>query len=206
MAERVIEFAVPEGVKKGRADKIFAAEFEDVSRVRLQKAFDAGKVTFEGQVIDKRFKINSPGLLRAVLDELSCGSVAVEIPLKILYEDEAIVVVNKPVGMVTHPGSGTGDDTLVHALLHHTCGQLSLVGAPDRPESCTVSIRKPRGSSWSQKRIWRIISWPRPSWPKPLSAIVHLYWTADTIIRSREGAHWAPSGGAYAYGCGPGRA
>ena len=93
MAERVIEFAVPEGVKKGRADKIFAAEFEDVSRVRLQKAFDAGKVTFEGQVIDKRFKINSPGLLRAVLDELSAsaGPVAVEIHVEILYEDEAIV-------------------------------------------------------------------------------------------------------------------
>ncbi len=135
MAERVIEFAVPDGVKKGRADKIFAAEFEDVSRVRLQKAFDAGQVTFDGQVIDKRFKINSAGLLRAVLDEpdVGVGPMPVDIPLEILYEDEAIVVVNKPVGMVTHPGSGTGDDTLVHALLHHTDGQLSSVGAPDRP-------------------------------------------------------------------------
>ncbi len=135
MAERIIEFQVPAGVKSGRADKIFASEFEDVSRARLQRAFDAGQVTFDGEVIDKRFKVMRGGLLRAVLDEpdATAGPVAVAIPLEIIYEDEAIVVVNKPVGMVTHPGSGTGDDTLVHALLHHTGGQLSSVGAPDRP-------------------------------------------------------------------------
>ena len=135
MAERIIEFQVPEGVKSGRADKIFASKFEDVSRARLQRAFDAGQVTFEGEVIDKRFKVMRAGLLRASLDEpnAAAGPIAVAIPLEIIYEDDAIVVVNKPVGMVTHPGSGTGDDTLVHALLHHTGGQLSSVGAPDRP-------------------------------------------------------------------------
>ena len=74
-------------------------------------------------------------MLRAVLDEpdANAGPSAVEIPLGILFEDDDIVVVNKPVGMITHPGSGTGDDTLVHALLHHTNGKLSSVGAPDRP-------------------------------------------------------------------------
>lgn len=135
MAERIIEFQVPEGVAKGRADKVFAAAFEDVSRARLQRAFDVGAVTFNGQVIDKRFKVNQAGLLRAVLDEpdANAGPSAVAIPLDIIFEDEAIVVVNKPVGMITHPGSGTGDDTLVHALLHHTNGKLSTVGAPDRP-------------------------------------------------------------------------
>ncbi len=135
MAERIIKFQVPEGVSSGRADKIFADEFEDLSRVRLQRAFDAGQVTFEGGVIDKRFKVTCGGLLCAVLNEpeAAAGPKAVSIPLEIVYEDEAIVVVNKPVGMVTHPGNGTGDDTLVHALLHHTGNRLSSVGAPDRP-------------------------------------------------------------------------
>ena len=135
MAERTIEFHVPEGVPSGRADKIFASKFEDVSRARLQRAFEAGQVTFDGEVIDKRFKVNRSGLLRAVLQEpdVGDGPVAAAIPLDIVYEDEVIVVVNKPVGMVTHPGSGTGDDTLVHALLHHTGGKLSSVGAPERP-------------------------------------------------------------------------
>ena len=135
MAERIIEFRVPDSVEKGRADKLFAEEFEDVSRVRLQRAFDDGHVTFDGQVIDKRFKVTTGGLLRAVLDEpdTNVGPRAVNIPLEIIFEDEEIVVVNKPVGMITHPGSGTGEDTLVHALLHHTDGKLSTVGTPDRP-------------------------------------------------------------------------
>lgn len=135
MPERVIEFSVPEGAKAGRADKLFAAEFEDVSRARLQRAFDAGQVTFNGGVIDKRFKISRAGLLRAVLDEpvFDSAPVPVDLPLDVIYEDESIIVVNKAPGMITHPGSGTGDDTLVHALLHHCEGQLSAVGAPDRP-------------------------------------------------------------------------
>lgn len=135
MADRVIEFEVSKGAKAGRADKIFASAFEDVSRARLQRAFEAGAVTFDGQVIDKRFKVNQPGTLRAVLVEpkASEGPKPVEILLDVIYEDESILVVNKVAGMITHPGSGTGDDTLVHALLHHTKGDLSTVGAPDRP-------------------------------------------------------------------------
>ena len=135
MAERIIEFSVPEGIKPERADKIFASEFDDVSRTRLQKAFEANRVTFEGIVIDKRFKVNRPGLLRAILEEINPGSgpEPMDIPLDVIYEDTSIIVVNKPAGTVTHPGNGTGKDTLVNALLHHTGGHLSSVGAPERP-------------------------------------------------------------------------
>lgn len=135
MAERIIEFSVPAGIKPERADKIFAAEFDDISRTRLQKAFEAERVTFDGVVIDKRFKIDRSGLLRAVLEEVKMEDcpTPVDIPLEIVYEDAAMIVVNKPAGMVTHPGNGTGEDTLVHALLHYTKGQLSAVGAPERP-------------------------------------------------------------------------
>ncbi|PXA02941.1 RluA family pseudouridine synthase [Coraliomargarita sinensis] len=130
-----MEFVVPEGTKPQRADKLFAAEFDDVSRARLQRAFDAGQVTFDGEVIDKRFKISRPGLLQAVLEEpqFDAPPKPVDLPLDIIFEDASIIVVNKAPGMVTHPGNGTGDDTLVHALLHHCKGQLSSVGAPDRP-------------------------------------------------------------------------
>lgn len=135
MPERIIEYQVPEGVVTGRADKIFAAEFEDISRARLQRAFEQGQVTFDGITIDKRYKIKSGGCLRAILEEPNSetGPEAVAIPLDVIFEDESIIVVNKAPGMVTHPGSGTGADTLVHALLHHTGGQLSSVGAPERP-------------------------------------------------------------------------
>lgn len=135
MAERIIEFSVPAGINPERADKIFASKFDDISRTRLQKAFEAGQVTFDAIVIDKRFKVDRPGLLRAVLEEVKMEDCPkpVDIPLEIVYEDAAMIVVNKPAGMVTHPGNGTGEDTLVHALLHHTKGQLSTVGAPERP-------------------------------------------------------------------------
>ena len=135
MAERVIEFQVPEGVQPERADKLFASKFDDVSRARLQKAFEAGSVTFCGKVIDKRFKVDRPGTLRAVLEavDTSRGPSPVDIPLDIIHEDESIIVVNKSAGMVTHPGNGTDESTLVHALLHYTNGQLSTIGAPDRP-------------------------------------------------------------------------
>ena len=135
MAERHIECRVPEPAGGQRADKVFASRFGDISRARLQRAFAAGAVTFEGEVIDKRFKVRAGGLLRATLTEPDSegGPRAVEIPLSIVHEDDHLIVVDKPAGMVVHPGSGTGENTLVHALLHHTGGALSRVGAPERP-------------------------------------------------------------------------
>ena len=135
MPDRIIEYLVPSDIKSGRADKIFAAQFEDISRVRLQKAFDAGKVTFDGVSIDKRFKVNRPGLLRAVIEEqeFDAAPEPVDIPLDVVFEDESIIAINKAPRMITHPGSGTGNDTLVHALLHHCGDNLSTVGAPNRP-------------------------------------------------------------------------
>jgi 23S rRNA pseudouridine1911/1915/1917 synthase len=135
MSDRIIEFAVPTGTKASRADKLFAAEFDDISRARLQRAFDAGQVSFDGITIDKRFKINRAGLLRAALEEptFDAAPIAVDLPLEVIYEDDSMIVVNKASGMITHPGSGTGDNTLVHALLHHCGENLSTVGAPDHP-------------------------------------------------------------------------
>ena len=135
MTERIIEYVVPAGTKTVRADKIFAAQFDDISRARLQRAFEAGQVSFDGMTIDKRFKVKQPGLLRAVLEEPSfdAAPTAVDLPLEVIYEDESIIVVNKAAGMITHPGNGTGDNTLVHALLYHCGENLSSVGAPDRP-------------------------------------------------------------------------
>ena len=75
MDERIIEYFVSDDVGEMRADKLFASVIEDVSRARLQKAFDLGQVSFEGEVIDKRFKIRHSGWLRATLDEVSMDEV-----------------------------------------------------------------------------------------------------------------------------------
>ena len=89
MSERILEYQVPEGLRGVRADKVFASAFDSISRVRLQKAFDLGQVSFDGRIIDKRFKINQSGCLRAVLIETPSENkpVAKPIPLDICYED-----------------------------------------------------------------------------------------------------------------------
>lgn len=135
MDERIIEYFVTDDVGEVRADKLFASVIEDVSRARLQKAFDSGRVSFEGEVIDKRYKIRHSGWLRATLERVSIDQVpqGKSIPLNVVYEDDAIIVINKSSGMVTHPGNGTGEDTLVHALLYHCKDALSTVGMPERP-------------------------------------------------------------------------
>ena len=55
------------------------------------------------------------------------------IALEVLFEDDDLIAINKPPGMVVHPGAGTGGDTLVHALLAHCAGQLSGIGGMERP-------------------------------------------------------------------------
>ena len=132
---QVIALTVPAGTAAGRADKVLADQAEGVSRTRLKRAFDAGQVTLNGAVVSARQKVKPGDQLRAELipEHFEAAPVARDIPLEIIFEDDDLVVVNKAPGMITHPGSGTGDDTLVHALLHHCGGQLSSVGAPLRP-------------------------------------------------------------------------
>ena len=69
MSERILEYWRLKHGLGVRADKVFASAFDSISRVRLQKAFDLGQVSFDGRIIDKRFKINQSGCLRAVLIE-----------------------------------------------------------------------------------------------------------------------------------------
>ncbi len=127
-------YTLPGTISPDRADKVLARQFDDLSRSQIQKSLDAGLISRGEQVLKRREKLQ-PGdeLVIEWLPEPSSDIRPVNIPLEVLFEDEAVVVVNKAPGMVTHPGSGTGEDTLVHALLYHTEGHLSPVGAPDRP-------------------------------------------------------------------------
>jgi len=128
-------FIVPEGSSPDRADKILAAHYPEVSRAAIQRFIESGKVRREnGDKLEPKKKLHSSEVLLVDLSpEPIPGLRPVDLPIGILYEDETLVVVDKPSGMVVHPGDGTGEDTLVHALLHHCHGKLSSVGAPERP-------------------------------------------------------------------------
>ena len=127
-------FVVPESAGGGRADKVLAAAFPEHSRAALQRAFAAGLVRRNGAVIGQSAGVGPGDRLDFALPEARPAELKpVARPLEILYEDDHLVAVNKPAGMVVHPGAGTGDDTLVHALLAHCAGRLSGVGGVERP-------------------------------------------------------------------------
>lgn len=118
-----------------RLDKALADLFSDFSRARLQKLIEAGAVTVGGRVASSASRkvtagqaivINVPALVEALPQ-------AEDIPLDVVYEDEDLIVINKPAGLVVHPGAGNYSGTLVNALLHHCRGSLSGIGGVMRP-------------------------------------------------------------------------
>jgi 23S rRNA pseudouridine1911/1915/1917 synthase len=140
-----IVFTVPEGIRRERADKVLAAHFPEHSRAALQRAFDAGLVTVAGKTAARKHAVSTGDVVVFSLPETKPAELrAVEIPLSILFEDEHLLAVNKAAGMVVHPGAGTGEDTLVHALLAHCRGSLSGIGGVERPG---IVHRLDRGTS-----------------------------------------------------------
>lgn len=127
-------YRVPPNVRRSRADKVLAGAFSQHSRAALQRAFEAGLVRCGGQVIAKSDAVKAGDTLEFTLPEITPAELKpVAIPLDVLYEDEHLLAINKAAGMVVHPGVGTGEDTLVHALLAHCAGGLSGVGGVERP-------------------------------------------------------------------------
>ena len=127
-------YTVPANVRPARADKILAKAFPEHSRVAFHRSFDAGMVRVEGKVIPRDFRLlPDTAITFAFPDLIPSGVRAVEIPLEVIFEDKHMLAINKAAGMVVHPGAGTRDDTLVHALLAHCKGKLSGVGGVERP-------------------------------------------------------------------------
>jgi 23S rRNA pseudouridine1911/1915/1917 synthase len=121
-----------------RLDKALARDVPEaaaLSRTRLARLIAAGAVTRAGVVLtDAKMRVAEGDVIDiAVPDAENYDVVAQDIPLVIVHEDEDLVVVDKPAGMVVHPAPGTPDGTLVNALLHHFGGNLSGVGGEKRP-------------------------------------------------------------------------
>ena len=117
-----------------RIDSFLAAHLEGVTRSAAQRLLEGGMVVCEGKVLAKNYRLRGGETLSVTLPEpKETEVVAQDIPLDVVYEDEDVIVVNKPVGMVVHPAPGHSDGTLVNALLHHCGDSLSGVGGEKRP-------------------------------------------------------------------------
>lgn len=131
---RLVELEVPLWDRGKRLDAWLAGEMEGISRSRIQQLLEAGAVTLAG---GERPKANyrlrgGEKVLVTLPDPVSLEVKPEPIPLDILYEDEDVIVVNKPQGMVVHPAPGNESGTLVNALLYH-CGDLSGINGILRP-------------------------------------------------------------------------
>lgn len=119
---------VPESCLGKRFDQTLAEMFPDYSRSRLKEWILAGHVTVDDVVVDVPREKMFGGEQIAINTEIEAEVrfKAQDLPLNIIYEDDDILVINKPAGFVVHPGAGNPDGTVLNALLHH-CPQLDVV-------------------------------------------------------------------------------
>lgn len=115
------ELKIPAECSGLRLDRALAALFPEHSRTRLQNWLKDGFVLLDGEARDAKYKVWGGELLQVVepVPTAVLAEQAEDIPLEIVFEDESMLVIDKPAGLVVHPGSGNWSGTLLNALLHH---------------------------------------------------------------------------------------
>ncbi len=118
-----------------RLDRFLATHVEGLSRSRLKALIKEGQVSFKGaKLVEPNHRVKSGQKFELILPDLEEALPQPEnIPLDVVYEDEHLIVIDKPAGMVVHPAAGNRDGTLVNALLYHCGDSLSGIGGVARP-------------------------------------------------------------------------
>ena len=117
-----------------RADKYISEKVPEISRSFAAKLLEEGRVLANGEKIGKNYKVKEGDILNIDMPEPEVADVLPEnIPLDIVYEDDDLLVVNKPQGMVVHPAPGNYSGTLVNALMYHCKDNLSAINGTIRP-------------------------------------------------------------------------
>jgi 23S rRNA pseudouridine1911/1915/1917 synthase len=131
-AVRIVELSLAEA--NGRLDKALAAKLPELSRGRIQALMAAGLISRGDAVCADVSAKAQTGLYTLLIPPVEAAEPQPEaIPLDVLFEDQHLIVVNKPAGMAAHPAVGTPSGTLVNALLHHCGDSLSGIGGVARP-------------------------------------------------------------------------
>ncbi len=116
-----------------RLDKIIALNMKDLSRTMIQEMINRGLVSVNGKITKASYKTKLNDQIEIMIEDNTELDIEPEnIPLKIVYEDKDVIVVDKPTGMIVHPSPGIINGTLVNALLYH-CKDLSGINGVNRP-------------------------------------------------------------------------
>ena len=128
------QFIVSEESEEERIYKYLNELMDSVSRSYIQKLLSDGNITVNGRNVKSNYKVRQEDDIRIFLPTAITPDIVPEnIPLSILYEDDDVIVVNKPKNMVVHPAPGHYNGTLVNALLYHCAGNLSGINGVLRP-------------------------------------------------------------------------
>ncbi len=128
-------FEVDRGQSMVRLDKYLSQRMEAVSRSRIQAAADAGNIRVNNEAVKPSYKVKPSDLITILLPHppRTLEILPENIPLQIVYEDNALLVVNKPAGMVVHPAHGNYTGTLVNALMYHLKDNPLFISGSERP-------------------------------------------------------------------------
>ncbi len=133
----ITEFVVTSGEQPKRLDVFLVNRQRDISRSALQRLIEMGRIRLNDQVVRASQKIKPGDRITMDVPKPEPLSIKGEaIPLDVLFEDESLLVLNKPSGIVAHPAPGNWTGTLVNALLHHfqtSGGTISTIGGKERP-------------------------------------------------------------------------
>lgn len=139
---------VPEGSAGRRLDQVLAELFADYSRSKLQTWIKAGKVRVDGKLLKPKERLEGGEIIELDAEaETVIECTAEAIPLQIVYEDDAVLIINKPAGLVVHPAAGNWHGTLQNALLYHqkslqTLPRAGIVHRIDKDTSGLLMVAK----------------------------------------------------------------
>ncbi len=158
--EKKYRFEVPEGKKRERIDLFLTNSIENATRSKVQKLIEAQLVEVNGKIVKANYKLKSNDIIEAVqpISPRPENVVPEDIPLEIVYEDEYLIVVNKPAGMVSHPAYANYTGTLVNALLHYStklsntnqAGRPGIIHRLDKDTSGLLVVAK---DDWTHSKI-----------------------------------------------------
>lgn len=134
MFDDASKLTVTEEIRGERIDTAVSDKFTDLTRSTVQKLIADKNVLVNGAPVAKNYKVRTGDVIEVVFPEPTVMSAEPQnIPIDVIFEDDDLLVVNKPKGMVVHPAPGNPDGTLVNALIYHCAGSLSGINGVIRP-------------------------------------------------------------------------
>lgn len=131
---KILKKIIVENNENIRLDSYIVTEDKDLSRATIQRLLEEGNILVNGAIKKNSYKVKKGDIIEINIPEVKKTKIeAQDIPIEIVYEDNDIIVVNKPKGLVVHPANGNPDGTLVNAIMNICKDSLSGIGGEKRP-------------------------------------------------------------------------